>query len=328
MSTPTVSVVVATYRRPERIARLLHALEDQTYTGAFEVVVVDDASPADAFREVQQVIAASSLDIRLMRRDHNGGPGAARESAWREAGAPFVAFTDDDCTPTPKWLESIVAGLEHADVVQGRTLPNPDQIDGHGPFGRTLIVEEEGLYPTCNMGYRRAVLERVDGFDPQFVITCEDTDLALRAIETGATSAWAPDALVYHDVHPSDYRAYLRDKLRWHGVALVLHEHPSLRSKLSYGIFWKASHVPALTAAGGLVFAAATARGSARWRVLGLLGGALSLVPYVRFRTRIAPLRGVGPRRRMVLMPAVLFADLVEVGVMTAASVRYRTFVL
>jgi GT2 family glycosyltransferase len=252
----------------------------------------------------------------------------ARETGWREARAPLIAFTDDDCTPTPGWLAALVEGLEQADLVQGRTLPHPDQLAAHGPFGRTLSEEEEGLYPTCNMGYRRTVLERVGGFDPRFMITCEDTDLALRARESGATSAWRPDALVYHDVHGSDYRAFLRDKLRWHGVALVVREHPSLRSKLHHGLFWKRSHAPALLAAGGIVLAAAGATRSGRGRGLAIVVAATATVPYVRFRTRVAPLRGVGPRRRLALLPLALTGDLLEVGVMAAASVRYRTILL
>lgn len=325
---PAVTVVVATYRRPERVARLLRALEAQTFAGEWELVLVDDASPEEDWRSVQGLAAASPLPIRLVRRDRNGGPGDARQSGWPVARAPLIAFTDDDCTPTPGWLAALVSALDGADLAQGRTLPHPDQLDGHGPFGRTLSVEEEGLYPTCNMGYRRSVLERLGGFDPEFTITCEDTDLALRAQESGATSAWAPDALVYHDVHPSDYRAYVRDKLRWHGVALVLRRHPALRSKLAHRVFWKQSHPPALLAAGGLVVAGFGVAGGRRTRIAGAVIGAAALVPYARFRTRVAPLRGVGRRRRLALLPLVLAADWVEIGVMVRASLRYRTVVL
>ena len=327
-SAPAVSVVVATYRRPERVARLLRALEAQTYAGPWELVLVDDASPDADFLAVQEAVARSPLDARVLRRETNGGPGDARQTGWRAARAPLVAFTDDDCVPTPGWLAALVGALEGADLVQGRTVPNPEQLAGQGPFGRTLREEEEGLYPTCNMGYRRAVLERLGGFDPQFTITCEDTDLALRARESGAVSAWAPDALVHHDVHPSDYGAYVRDKLRWHGVALVLRQHPRLRSKLTRGVFWKPSHPPALLAAAGLAVGAAglSRRGAARAGALGV--AAAAAVPYARFRTRVAPLPGVGPRRRVMLLPLVLAADWVEIGVMVAASARYRCLVL
>ena len=319
---PAISVVVATYCRPERLRRLLGALEHQTFDGPYEVVVVDDHSPAETWAAVQDVVAASPLDVELIRRDRNGGPGMARDTGWRAARAPLVAFTDDDCTPSPGWLAALVRELGAAGLVQGRTLPHPDQLSSHGPFGRTLIEEAEGLYPTCNMGYRREVLERVGGFDPSFTISCEDTDLAMRAKEAGATSAWAPDALVHHDVHASDYRAFLRDKLRWHGVALVVRQHPALRSKLQHGVFWKQSHPPALLALAGILV------GLRRPRARGVAVAAVAALPYVRFRTAAAPLPGTGPRRRLLLLPLVLVADWLEIAVLVRASVRYRTVVL
>jgi GT2 family glycosyltransferase len=317
----TVTVVVATYRRPDRLARLLRALEAQTLPPPWDVVVVDDHSPLDAWAAVQAVVAASPLPIRLIRRERNGGPGLARETGWRAVEAPLVAFTDDDCTPEPGWLAAIVDGLDGAGLVQGRTLPHPEQLASMGPFGRTLVEEEEGLYPTCNMGYRREVLELVGGFDPRFTISCEDTDLAMRALEAGATSAWAPEAVVYHDVHPSSYRDFLRDKLRWHGVALVVRQHPALRSKLVRRVFWKRSHPPALLALAGLLVAL-------RRRPSGLAVAAASAVPYFRFRTVDAPLPGASRRRRLLLLPLVLVADWLEIGVLVRASARYRTVVL
>ena len=322
---PTVTVVVATFGRPDRVARLLDALAAQTYDAPWEVVVVDDHSSEADWAAVQRHAAASPLPVRTIRRDTNGGPGRARNTGWREARAPLVAFTDDDCTPTPGWLAALVRELGHAGLVQGRTLPHPDQLPGQGPFGRTLVEEAEGLYPTCNMGYRRDVLVAQDGFDDRFVISCEDTDLALRAKDAGAASAWAPDALVYHDVHPSDYRAFVRDKLRWHGVALVVRQHPELRTKLHHRVFWKASHPPALLAVAGMVGALTLAR---RRRGAAMVVAATAAAPYVRFRTSVAPLPGVGARRRLALVPLVLAADVLEVGVLAAASVRYRTFVL
>ena len=43
---PTVSVIIAHYRQPEQLARLLHALGRQTFPAdRVEIIVVDDGSP-------------------------------------------------------------------------------------------------------------------------------------------------------------------------------------------------------------------------------------------------------------------------------------------
>jgi hypothetical protein len=92
---------------------------------------------------------------------------------------------------------------------------------------------------------------------------------------------------------------------------------------------WRSSHPPTLAALGGL---AALVAGTVRLRSLDgpvlLAAGAGLLAPYVRFRTRRQPLPGVGPRRRLLLLPATFVGDAAEVAVLAKASVRYRTFVL
>jgi glycosyltransferase involved in cell wall biosynthesis len=313
-------VVVATYERPHLLGRLVAALEAQEGVGPFEVIVVDDASRDDTWDHLEGLTRAARVPIQPFRLPRNRGPATARNVGWRAARAPLVAFTDDDCVPQPGWLAAIVEALEQADLVQGCTLPDPAQAAGHGPFSRSLQVSSEtGFYQTANMGYHRRLLERLGGFDERFRHpTGEDTDLAWRARDSGAQSAFEPTAVVHHDVRPSSFLTQIRDTGRWEGVVLAVRLHPSLRDQLHRRWFWKASHPPAILAAAGLAMAG--------WRnaeVAGLAGLAL-VIPYVHYRTRSSPLRG-GPRRRVAAIPAALLADLAEVAVMVAASVRYRT---
>lgn len=322
---PAVSVVVATRNRSARLGELLRALEAQTFTGAFEVVIVDDASTDGTRASLERLSRTSPLHVSVHHLAKQGGAAAARNAGWRAARAPLVAFTDDDCIPQPGWLEALVAQLSSVDLVQGRTVPDPAGLGRSGPFARTVRSETEGQYPTCNMGYRRVVLERVGGFDEEFP-ACEDTDLALRAKASGATSGFAADALVHHAVHPSDFGAHLREKARWAGVVRLARRHPEARSdpQLQYSRhLWRRSHGAALWAAAGITLAAVGCPG----RRTRLVVGAAALMPYYRFRTRHDPLP-CGPRRNLALMPVVLATDLWEVGVLARAALRYRVLVL
>lgn len=323
MGEPAISVVVSTYRRAGRLPRLVRALEAQQLATPFEVLLIDNASGDGTWDTLQQLVASSPLDIRCLRMEVNRGPAPARNAGWRQARAPLVAFTDDDCAPSPTWLATLAAALVDADVVQGPVVPDPAQADRWGPFSRSLSDTAEGYYPTANVGYRQAVLERVDGFDEAYT-TCEDTDLALRVLETGGRSAWAPEAVVLHDVHRSDVRAYLREKPRWADVPRAVARHPQLRSTIHSQWFWRRSHPPALVAAGGLVLAALGAAGR---RPLALLGGAALLAPYARFRLVQAP-PPCGPRRRLAVLPVFLAGDIYEVAILVRASLRHRTLVL
>ncbi len=65
-----------------------------------EVIVVDDGSAPP----IGPVAGA-----RLVRRDVNGGPGPARNTALAEVTTPFVAFLDADVQVEGEWLAPLLA---------------------------------------------------------------------------------------------------------------------------------------------------------------------------------------------------------------------------
>jgi GT2 family glycosyltransferase len=253
---PEISVVVPTYDRPGRLKALLAALQLQTLEpDRFEVVVVDNGS-ADGTAAVLE--EESHPGLRVVRRDVNRGPTVARNDGWKAARGSIVAFTDDDCEPSPQWLEAILDAFVKRPVaiVQGRTEPNPKELSRRGIFSRTVEVREEGPYfPTCNLALPRALLERLDGFDETYFFGGEDTDLAWRAMEAGASSVFAERALVHHAVNELGPLGKLRVALRWSHAMQVFARHPRLRRELPYGIFWKESHALLVLALLGVALA-------------------------------------------------------------------------
>ena len=323
---PSVAVVVATHQRRALLPRLIDALAAQELAPGerMEVVVVDDGSTDGTWEELQRLAADSPVPLQVLRQDRPTGPAGARNRGWRASSAPVVAFTDDDCVPTPGWLAALVAPLRGgaADLVQGATMPERAEWDGSGPFARTMwVLDEDGFYATCNMAYRRAVLERAGGFDERFVRPFgEDTDLAWRAIEAGARTAFVEDAVVHHRVWPSSWPDHMRDRLRREGIVLAAREHPQIRERFWRPRWYQASHPRAVLAAAG---AAAALAGRGRLR----LAAPLLAAPYVRYRLveRRLPCR---TRNLVPVIALALVADLAEVGVLAVASARYRTLLL
>src|SRR5436305_877860 len=145
------------------------------------------------------------------------GPSGARNAGWRAARAPLIAFTDDDCVPSPGWLAALVAAAGPDTVVQGPVQPIPSERRRLGPFSRSLWVDRLGpWYQAANVLYPRELLERLGGFDSEtFPFAGEDCDLAWRALEDGAEAVWAPDARVHHAVNELGPAGSLRVALRW-----------------------------------------------------------------------------------------------------------------
>src|SRR5258708_38807508 len=78
----------------------------------------------------------------------------------------------------------------------------------------------------------------------------EDTDLAWRAIEAGATAVWAPGATVHHAVARTRPLALLRHAWHWDETMLCFKRHPVLRRELVWGVFWTREHALLWLAAG------------------------------------------------------------------------------
>ncbi len=312
-----VTVAVATYRRVDRVSRLLRALERQTIgPDSFEVVVSDDASGGDAVARLRAAADGSRLRVQVVAGERNGGPAVARERAWRAGTAPVVAFTDDDCVPDADWLERGLAALGDDDAfVVGHTEPDPAQLSQLGAFSRTMRVDDARFMQTCNAFYRLADLEAVGGFDPAHR-TGEDVDLGLRVHALGREIRYAGDVRVLHDVRPSSFRATLRESWSWVDLPRLHRRHPAHRSRLFFARhFWKPTHPLVLLAVTGL---------AAAWR---WPPAALLVLPWVRFRVVRWPLVP-GRRRRWLVLPGAFVVDVVEVVTMLRGSVKHRTVLL
>ena len=313
-SAPAVSVVMATRNRAERLERALVALDAQDATFPFEVVVVDDASMDETPAVLETWVGDSRLDLRTCRRRSSGGPGGARNTGLEIARGRLVAFTDDDCEPEPGWLTALeeTARANPWALVQGPTIPNPDEAELAGPFSRTLEVGSLGpWFPTSNVAYPREVLETLDGFD-ETLPRGEDTDLAWRAQENGLGAVWSPGAVVRHAVMELGPVGKLQLAAAWSPAVRVIALYPHLRQELVAGVFWKRSHALLFVALAGLVLARF-------WRPAVLL-----VLPYVRYLRATVAQQGVG----LGWMAYQGLHDLTEVAAMAHGSVRARTLLL
>jgi cellulose synthase/poly-beta-1,6-N-acetylglucosamine synthase-like glycosyltransferase len=240
----------------------------------------------------------------------------------------LVCFTDDDCRPVPGWLAALLARHEAtgADLVQGRTEPDPEQLQRWGPFTRGIPVvpSENGFYETCNILYRREALELLGGFDEAFAVPYgEDCDLAWRAKNKGMSTAFAEDALVRHEVWHSDVRALFRSLDRSQGLVQVAKLHPHIRDYGGGKVFFRPVHFAAALLAGSCVGVALGRRWRPAWLLLGI-----GLMKYWHECRSARQHSQISQAMWFLSMPVTLLADLYELAVMAKASYRYRTLLL
>jgi GT2 family glycosyltransferase len=321
---PIISVVVPTFNRAELLPGLVRALDAQEGVGAYEVVFVDDCSTDDTPSVLEQAFERVEVPMRSIRsKVNNGNPAGPRNLGWRAARAPLVAFTDDDCLPRPGWLAALVRAAEHADVVQGLTDADPLEAPGSGPFARMIVVKEPSWkFETCNIAYRREVLERLGGFDEQFSVKFgEDIDLGWRAAAAGARLMFAPEAVVYHRVETTgsrvgDWLNWIRYAQRCELAALTLKKHPGIRDRLYRRYFYQPYHLPTAIALAGLAFVL-------RSRVLGMILAA----PWVHYRVVVAP-RPAPTKWLWAVLPMGFVVDAAEVVATVRGAVKHQTLIV
>jgi len=221
---PTLISVVVTVRNEERsLAHLLESLLVQE--PPFEVVLVDSES-RDRTLEIANAYAHSHPDlVRIFSQP--GSRGIGRNRGVREARGDLIAFTDGDCFTDSGWLLALRRGLATAPVAAGRTV-----VVGPPAYGNMERVElfQSGYdvtYPSCNLAYHRDLFDRLDGFDPRF-ITAEDIDLNLRAVRSGASIRYLPDAVVYHQKRATFLRFLYQAFWNGYGRKQLTEKHGSL----------------------------------------------------------------------------------------------------
>jgi glycosyltransferase involved in cell wall biosynthesis len=325
------TVVMVTHNRRDMCRRSVAALRRQTHE-AFDVVIVDNASTDGTAEDLRELTAAEPR-VRVVTAPSHWPPAAARNRAVAISDAEIVAFTDDDCYPTPTWLEALVAGLSSErgpGIVQGRTTADPS--GWLRPLSRTQWTPAEyGLYETANIAYRRGLLGDRP-FDEDFARRVaevlgprigrhpfgEDTELAWRVKREGTASAFAATAVVHHAVHDPDPRYLLRRAVVAAGFPLLVRQVPELRDRL----LWRRRFLGARHAA---VLAAASGGALSRRAPI---PAAVLVSPYALMLARSLRPRQAGRRDRWRAMPVLVTRDVVEVAAVAYGAVRARTLVL
>jgi glycosyltransferase involved in cell wall biosynthesis len=116
------SIIVPTFERIGQVRACLGALARLEFPrDRFEVILVDDGSTVPLSGTLTAPPAGFALSIV---RKANGGPGAARNAGAAHARGELLAFTDDDCRPSPAWLGALDVCAQRAlgTLIGGRTV--------------------------------------------------------------------------------------------------------------------------------------------------------------------------------------------------------------
>ena len=211
-TTPTISVVIPTRNRGERVRRAVESvLRNESID--FELLLVDQSTDARTETAVQPYVADGRF--RYIR-SKDVGTGRARQLGLDHARAALVAMTDDDCTVPADWLATISVVFDaHPQV--GLLFCNVDA-DVHDPTAGLVptyhrdadrvirsLAQNVGKFGIgAGMAMRRDAVLAIGGFDTQMgpgslFRSGEELDLMLRMLIQGHWVYDLAQVAVVHD---------------------------------------------------------------------------------------------------------------------------------
>ncbi len=206
-----VSLLIATYERPDALACVLRSAARQTLPPC-EIIVGDDGSGPETAEVVRR--AAEKMPVVHRWLPHDGfRAGRMRNHAAAAAGGDYLVVIDDDMLLHPEFLADHAAAAREGFFVQGSRALLPEgasaaalAADRYWPsffaggvgnrknllrlpaLSRALGGEVRGLrgIRTCNFALWRGDYERVNGFNEDFVgWGREDSEFVGRLFKAG-----------------------------------------------------------------------------------------------------------------------------------------------
>ncbi|MGC4121428.1 MAG: glycosyltransferase [Myxococcales bacterium] len=276
-ASPRVSVVLATFNRPDLLVRLLQQLDRQSLAPSeYEVVVVDDGSTPPVRARLADLPVRYELRVE---EQANRGAAAARHRGIVAARGETLVIVDDDMQVDEDFLEAHLR--RHADgarkVVLGAIEPDPGLqmplferwhaakiAERNARFAAGEEVPAGGALYTGNVSLRRRDYLEAGGFDPAFGHS-EDVELGLRLQKAGIAFEFSAEAVTLHASDHTSLAAWRRRAVKYGAYdRRIARKHPDLLGSNPWRFLFELS-------AASRPLMAATVAAPALSRPLGLL---------------------------------------------------------
>lgn len=221
-----ISVVIPTYKRPERLKKALSSILTQSFD-SFDVIVVDDNSDPEIAEETKRVVDHLSADtnrtISYLKTPENMGGALARNLGAEKATGTYLAFLDDDDYWRPDFLShlhtffadhdnerlALVHALVSVQDEKGKVLEINGTDGGEDSFHTQLLGG--GIARTPSILFKRKVFTESGGFKK--LISGQEYELLLRIFSMGYASLLLPEELVVAVIHKDERISNRKSKL-------------------------------------------------------------------------------------------------------------------
>jgi len=238
-----VSVIIVNFNGRKFLPRCLGSIFREK--GRFEVVIVDDGSNDGSREQLKKLQIANykkqtNYKIKIIFNKRNLGAARSRNIGAKNSSGKYLFFLDTDTKIKKGWSDEIDrfftayprAGIGQAKILKMGTNRFDYAGDFLGPFGflieRARSAKDRGQFnrverifslKSAAMVARRNVFDELGGFDTDYKIFWEDTDISWRAWLLGYEVLFVPTITVWHAYGTKEkgVRPYIENKVYYRG---------------------------------------------------------------------------------------------------------------
>jgi GT2 family glycosyltransferase len=216
MPKPLVSIISVNYNQAKVTCQMLASLEKVTYP-CFEVIIVDNASPSDDLRCIEEQYPQA----KLIRSPENLGFAGGNNLGIAEARGEYLLFLNNDTEVEPDFLEPLVnlfvqnekAGMASPKIIyHGTDLIQYAGSGGINPWtGRSITIghlqKDKGQHNSsmqteladgAAMMVPKSIIREVGLMPELFFLYYEELDWCEMIKRAGYTCHYVADSTIYH----------------------------------------------------------------------------------------------------------------------------------
>lgn len=194
-----VSVIIPFRNESTKIIDSLKSIESQNYpTDKYEVIYINDFSEDDSLEKLKSELRNENIAVYSMEESNfeKAHKKQAIEFGISKAKGSIILFTDADCTNSPYWIATMVAGFEeNTALISGPVAFT----ESNSLFGKLQALEFAGLIlsgaglignkspiiaSSANLAFRKSVFEEVGGYKDLMNLSSGDDELLMQKISS------------------------------------------------------------------------------------------------------------------------------------------------
>ncbi len=207
---PKIDFVIVTYNSIKWIDNCLLSISKLDYPkDKIKVLIYDNGSNDYTIENAEKLLANCSLAFEIISSKKNIGFGAANNFAAKKGEAPYIFCLNVDTEIYPDCLKQ---WLNYTKTFE-QTLTASWEM-AQQPYSHPKIYNPATLNVSWSSAaaiiYDRVVFEKVNGFDNQIFMYCEDLDISWRFRALGYQLKYLPFAKVIHHSYTNHYGSSIK----------------------------------------------------------------------------------------------------------------------